>query len=339
MDAAIATTGVERPRFKDATRVLTSILSPLEKRCLIWLAQRMPARVNSDHLTGLALIAMFAAGVAYWFASLNPWIGLMVVNVCLALNWFGDSLDGTLARVRQHQRPRYGFYVDHIVDAFGMLFLVGGMSLSGYMSPYVALGLLAAYFMLSIEVYLATYSLGTFTITYFKVGPTELRICWRSVTSRCCTPDGDDLGPPYQLFDVGGVVAIIGLMVTLVVSTIRHTRELTGPSRSRRDDNREDSATIRALQRGRRPGDWRAAHDAVGARRFLGRRLRGSRRLSQSDAPSSTTSSGISAGRGATAALDGAAASSPSFGSRARTASFRLPATSPSCCCSSVARA
>ena len=227
MDAAIATTGVERPRFKDATRVLTSILSPLEKRCLIWLAQRMPARVNSDHLTGLALIAMLGAGVAYWFASLNPWIGLMVVNVCLALNWFGDSLDGTLARVRQHQRPRYGFYVDHIVDAFGMLFLVGGMSLSGYMSPYVALGLLAAYFMLSIEVYLATYALGTFTITYFKVGPTELRILLAiGNLALLVHPTATIFGRQYQLFDVGGVVAIIGLMVTLVVSTIRHTREL-----------------------------------------------------------------------------------------------------------------
>jgi len=227
MDAAIATTGVERPRFKDATRVLTSILSPLEKRCLIWLAQRMPARVNSDHLTGLALIAMLGAGVAYWFASLNPWIGLMVVNVCLALNWFGDSLDGTLARVRQHQRPRYGFYVDHIVDAFGTLFLVGGMSLSGYMSPYVALGLLAAYFMLSIEVYLATYALGTFTITYFKVGPTELRILLATGNLALLVhPTATIFDRQYQLFDVGGVVAIIGLMVTLVVSTIRHTREL-----------------------------------------------------------------------------------------------------------------
>lgn len=227
MDAAIATTGVERPRFKDATRVLTSILSPLEKRCLIWLAQRMPARVNSDHLTGLALIAMLGAGVAYWFASLNPWMGLMVVNVCLALNWFGDSLDGTLARVRQHQRPRYGFYVDHIVDAFGILFLVGGMALSGYMSPLVALGLLAAYFMLSIEVYLATYSLGTFTITYFKVGPTELRILLAiGNLALLVHPMATIVGRQYQLFDVGGVVAIIGLMVTLVVSTIRHTREL-----------------------------------------------------------------------------------------------------------------
>ncbi len=227
MDATIAATGAGRPAFKDATRVLTSVLSPLEKRCLIWMASRMPARINSDHLTGLALLAMLGAGFAYWMSGSYPWAGLLAVNVCLAINWFGDSLDGTLARVRQHQRPRYGFYVDHIVDAFGILFLVGGMSLSGYMTPYVGLALLVAYFMLSIEVYLATYSLGTFKITYFKVGPTELRILlalgnlvllFRSTSTI--------FGHQYLLFDVGGVVAAIGLMVTLVVSTIEHTREL-----------------------------------------------------------------------------------------------------------------
>src|SRR5262245_31256582 len=119
MDATIAATGAERPAFREARRELTSLLSTLEKRCLIWMAERMPARINSDHLTGLALLAMLSAGLAYWWAGFNPWAGLLAVNVCLAINWFGDSLDGTLARVRQHQRPRYGFYVDHIVDAFG----------------------------------------------------------------------------------------------------------------------------------------------------------------------------------------------------------------------------
>src|SRR3954470_699917 len=94
--------------FHDATRVLTSVLAPLEKRCLIWMAARMPRRINSDHLTGLALVSMLGAGLSYWLASRTP-AGLVLVIVCLALNWFGDSLDGTLARVRGHQRPRYGF--------------------------------------------------------------------------------------------------------------------------------------------------------------------------------------------------------------------------------------
>jgi phosphatidylglycerophosphate synthase len=227
MNATIAATGTDRPAFRDAARVLTSILSPLEKRCLIWMAKRLPRRINSDHLTLLALVAMLGAGLSYWAASVNPWIGLVLVNVFLAINWFGDSLDGTLARVRNHQRPRYGFYVDHIVDAFGAAFLLGGMSLSGYMSPFVGLSLLVAYFMLSIEVYLATYALGTFKISYFKIGPTELRIILAiGNLVLLFHPTATIVGREFLLFDVGGVVGAIGLIVTLVVSAIGHTREL-----------------------------------------------------------------------------------------------------------------
>jgi phosphatidylglycerophosphate synthase len=227
MNATIAATGMDRPAFRDAARVLTSILSPLEKRCLIWMATRLPRRINSDHLTLLALAAMLGAGLSYWAASVNPWIGLLLVNVFLAINWFGDSLDGTLARVRNHQRPRYGFYVDHIVDAFGAAFLLGGMSLSGYMSPFVGLSLLVAYFMLSIEVYLATYALGTFKISYFKIGPTELRIILAiGNLVLLFHPTATIAGREFLLFDVGGVVGAIGLIVTLVVSAIGHTREL-----------------------------------------------------------------------------------------------------------------
>ncbi|MGE5834929.1 MAG: CDP-alcohol phosphatidyltransferase family protein [Acidobacteriota bacterium] len=238
MNAIVAATRMDRPAFRDAARVLTSVLAPLEKRCLIWMATRMPRRINSDHLTALALAAMLGAGLSYWAASVNPWAGLLLVNVCLAINWFGDSLDGTLARVRNHQRPRYGFYVDHIVDAFGIAFLVGGMSVSTYMSPYVGLALLVAYFMLSIEVYLATYSLGTFKISYFKIGPTELRILLAiGNLVLLFHPTATIFGREFLLFDVGGVVAAIGLIVTLVVSAIGHTRELylaepipTGPT-------------------------------------------------------------------------------------------------------------
>lgn len=227
MDATIAATGANRPAFRDARRELTSLLSAMEKRCLIWMAERMPGRINSDHLTALALAAMIGAGLGYWWAGFNPWAGLLAVNLCLAINWFGDSLDGTLARVRQHQRPRYGFYVDHIVDAFGTLFLIGGMSLSGYMSPYVALALLVAYFLLSIEIYLATYALGTFRISYFKLGPTELRIILAlGNLVLLFHPTATILGRQYLLFDVGGVVAVIGLLITAVLAAIGHAREL-----------------------------------------------------------------------------------------------------------------
>ena len=96
--------------------------------------------------------------------------------MCLTVNWFGDSLDGTLARVRDKQRPRYGFYVDHIVDSFGAIFLIGGLGLSGYMTGTIAMGVIIAYFLLAIEIYLATYTIGVFRLSFGVWGPTELRI-------------------------------------------------------------------------------------------------------------------------------------------------------------------
>ena len=150
----------------------------------------------------------------------------MVIG-CLALNWLGDSLDGTLARVRNCQRPRYGFYVDHVVDAFGALFLLGGLALSGHMSPLVAIGLLIAYLLLAIEVYLASYTLGDFKISYFKMGPTELRILlsvgniallYKSVVHL--------FGRAYRLFDVGGTMGISGMMLVLLISVIHNVGKL-----------------------------------------------------------------------------------------------------------------
>src|SRR5579864_9755956 len=204
--------------FQEAKREQQSFLAPLEKRSLIWLAERAPRWINSDHLTVLGLSALFGAGLSYWWAQSSP-AGLYAVIVCLALNWLGDSLDGTLARVRNRQRPRYGFYVDHVVDAFGALFLLGGLALSGFMSERIALGLLIAYLMLSIEVYLATYTLGTFHISFWKFSPTELRILlavgnlalvWR--------PDAHLAGTDWRLFDVGGAVGIVGMGIMLAVA-------------------------------------------------------------------------------------------------------------------------
>jgi phosphatidylglycerophosphate synthase len=212
--------------YQDPTRQLTSLLAPLEKRTLVWLAERMPRRINSDHLTLLALAAMLGAGLSYWWASVNP-LGLLAATVCLALNWFGDSLDGTLARVRRCQRPRYGFYVDHVIDTFGIAFLIGGMSLSGYMTPWVAAILLIAYLMVSAEVFLATHVLGTFRMSFFKVGPTELRILLAVGNAVAMfKPTSHLLGHEFLLFDVGGVIGAIGLAFTVVLSAISNTRRL-----------------------------------------------------------------------------------------------------------------
>ena len=146
-----------------------------EKRALIWMAERTPSWINSDHLTLVGFLAQVMAGVSYALARWNRYWLLAVIGF-LALNWLGDSLDGTLARVRQQLRPRYGFYVDHIVDSFGGLALMAGLALSGYMHPWVAIGLLMAFLMLSIQSYLATYTLGEFQLSFWNFGPTELRI-------------------------------------------------------------------------------------------------------------------------------------------------------------------
>jgi len=226
LPTALPHTDVPDParRFAPAARVLTSVLAPIEKSCLIWMAERMPRQINSDHLTILALVAMIGAGLSFWLARFVPAVGLPLVVGFLAVNWFGDSLDGTLARVRQQQRPRYGFYVDHVVDALGAACLLGGLALSSYMTPWIAAALLIAYFLLCIEVFLATHTIGEFHMSFFKVGPTELRILVSvGALTLLVRSTSTIFGHTFLLFDVGGVIGAVGLVVTFFASAIRNT--------------------------------------------------------------------------------------------------------------------
>jgi phosphatidylglycerophosphate synthase len=208
--------------FRNAARVQQSLLASVEKRCLVWLARRMPAWVKPDHLTALGFAATILAGACYALARWWP-PSLIVVNLWLGVNWFGDSLDGTLARERQCQRPRYGFYVDHIVDSFGALFLVGGLALSGYMTWWVATGLLLSFYLLSINAYLATYTLGTFHLSYWKFSPTEIRLLLAVGNAvALLRPTVHVFATPQRFFDVSGAVAIISMGVTLAVSVTRN---------------------------------------------------------------------------------------------------------------------
>jgi phosphatidylglycerophosphate synthase len=212
--------------FRDARRELPSLTGRLEKRVLIWLAGRMPAGVNSDHLTLLGLTAMLAAGAAYALSGRDPrW--LHAVNLLLAVNWFGDSLDGTLARCRNRLRPRYGFYVDHLSDAVGVLFLLGGLALSGFMSPAFAAAVLLAYYLLSIHIYLATHTLGVFRIAYGRLGGTELRILLAVGNLLLLViPRVGWAGRSVLLFDVLGTGLAVAMTVTCAVSAYRTGREL-----------------------------------------------------------------------------------------------------------------
>jgi archaetidylinositol phosphate synthase len=213
-------------RFKDAKREHHSLLAAAEKRLLIRIAERIPQSINSDHLTALGFVAMLAAGLSYWFARWNS-MGLFAVIGWLLINWFGDSLDGTLARVRNQQRLRYGFYVDHILDAFGMAALFFGLGASGYMSWTVMLLFLLAYFLLCIEIYLATYTLGKFHLSFGGVGPTELRLILMAGNATAFFhPTVRILAAQYKLFDVGGVVAAFGIFAITVCTAVAHTRSL-----------------------------------------------------------------------------------------------------------------
>jgi archaetidylinositol phosphate synthase len=212
--------------FKDAFRLQESFTAAAERKALAWLAVRLPARVNSDHLTLLGFVAMFLAGASYAFARTHR-AGLILATLFLALNWFGDSLDGTLARLRNRQRPRYGFYVDHMIDTFGGFFLMAGLAISGFVDWRIALGMFVTFLMLSVQVYLATYTVGTFQLSFAKFGPTEIRILLAfGNVALWFHPDARLPGMPYRIFDIGGIVAIAGMSLMLVVSTIFNTVKL-----------------------------------------------------------------------------------------------------------------
>jgi archaetidylinositol phosphate synthase len=205
-----------------------SILATAEKRALIWMATRLPRWVHSDHLSGLGLASMAGAGLAFVVAASEPVAGALLVVLCLILNWFGDSLDGTLARVRDQQRPRYGYYVDHVIDLAGTAMLFAGLAASGYMSPAIAALVVAAYFMVSAETYLATHSRGVFKMAFLGVGPTELRILLAAgALALINTPMVSPFGvSPIALWDLGGVIGSIGMLGAFVVSSARNTRAL-----------------------------------------------------------------------------------------------------------------
>jgi len=214
----MTTAAVAQPR-----RELTSLTAEPERRLLLFLAARVPARIGPDHLTALGLVAMLAAGAAYAFSSRWPFL-LLAVNGALALNWLGDSLDGTLARYRQRTRPRYGFYVDHMVDAFGALGLLLGLAASGWMAPWLAVSLLIAYLLLSVNIALAACSRGTFKISYGPFGGTELRLLLAlGNTAVWLWPQVVIAGNEMMAFDVMGGIALLGVVAALLRSTIQNT--------------------------------------------------------------------------------------------------------------------
>ena len=212
--------------FQSAQRINRSLTAATEKRALVWMAQHAPAWLTSDQLTLLGLSAQIAAGLFYALARYNRY-ALLLVIVCIALNWLGDSLDGTLARVRHQQRPRYGFYVDHIVDIFGSVALMTGLACSGFLHWQTAIAMLVAFLLLSSESYLATYTLSCFQMSQGFFGPTEIRILLIiGNLALLRSPYSTVFGHRFLLFDIGGVIAAAGMFVMAVAITLRHTAQL-----------------------------------------------------------------------------------------------------------------
>jgi len=212
--------------FTDAKRIQTSLLSGVEKRILYWFAARMPERINADHLTILGFVALLIAGVGYYLCQWNP-LYLHIVNVALVIDWFGDSMDGTLARCRDMKRPRYGFYVDHICDAFGTVFILTGLALSGYLSPWVAWAILTVYLVMSINVYLATYTIGTFTLSFGRLSPTEGRVLLALFNLVLLyNPVLLVYGMSFPVSDVIGLLVILVLLAMLIHSVLMNTLTL-----------------------------------------------------------------------------------------------------------------
>jgi phosphatidylglycerophosphate synthase len=198
-----------------------SILAAAEKRLLIFIAERLPRGINSDHLTSLALAAMGLAGAAFAAARWDR-RALWLVVVALVLNWFGDSLDGTLARVRHAERPRYGFYVDHVLDIAGATLLFGGLACSPFITPSIALTLLIAG-----EVFLATAVRSVFKMSVGGIGPTELRIILAAGAMALLRDPYVSIGTrTVRLFDLGGALAAAGLLAVFVVSVLRNASAL-----------------------------------------------------------------------------------------------------------------
>ena len=212
--------------FHAATRINHSLTAPLEKRALQWLAARAPRWATSDQLTLLGFAAQIACGVCYALARFDRRFLLCAV-ACLVLNWFGDSMDGTLARVRRQQRPRYGFYVDHMADIFGATALMCGLGCSGFLHWQTAVAMLVAFLLLSSESYLATYTLTCFQLSQGIFGPTEIRILLiigslALLHSPCSTL----FGHKVLLFDLGGTISAASMFAMAIAVTSRHTAQL-----------------------------------------------------------------------------------------------------------------
>ncbi len=226
MPAASAPTGSALAAA--APRTKSFLLAAPEERLLRAIAQRLPRRVQPDHLTGLALLAAVGIAVAYGLSNQSP-VWLWAVSALLVVHWLGDSLDGTLARVRRSERPRYGYYLDHLADAVATACIGLGLGLSPHLLLATGLVVVVAYLLLSINTYLETQALGEFRLGYGRIGPTEARLALIAVNTLMALGAGlefDVLGVGVSVLDAVALGAVAAMLVALGVRAAKNLREL-----------------------------------------------------------------------------------------------------------------
>jgi archaetidylinositol phosphate synthase len=224
--------------LQEAERKSTFITTRFERWILPRIAARLPIAIVPDHLTLLGILAATGISATYLLSNRDPaW--LWMTNLLLLIHWFGDSLDGTLARVRKIERPRYGFYLDHLTDAYSTFAVGIGLGFSPYMLLSVGLAIVIAYYLLSINVYLETHVFRQFRYGYGVVGPTEARIALILLNISALLFGAlpfELLGVGATLFDLAGVVGAIGMVALLSRRVARNLSTLGRMEPARRDN-------------------------------------------------------------------------------------------------------
>jgi phosphatidylglycerophosphate synthase len=216
-------------KIRSHVRINDSLLGKLEKRTLQWLASKMPGWVTPDILTGIGLIATIIIFCGYWLSNVCPGF-LWLASFGFLLNWFGDSLDGTLARYRKIERPKFGFYIDHTVDAIGQIFIVVGLGISPYVTFDIALLAVIGYLLLSVHVYIRTYVMGVFRISYYKIGPTEVRVIlvlFNTTMFFAGIPKVEILSTLFTLYDILILAATGVMFVLFLVYSVKSAIQLS----------------------------------------------------------------------------------------------------------------
>ena len=214
------TVGTQDKTGVEAEREPNFLLAPFERRFLPWAARRLPRWILPDDMTALGVLAAFGVCAAYQLSN-NGRGWLWVASGLLILQWVGDSLDGTLARVRGIQRPRYGYYLDHMVDAIATAAIGLGLGLSPFMLLSIGALIVVGYLILSINVYLESMAFGRFRLGYGLFGPTEIR----AVLILLNTALALDLGLDFRLLKLNmTVLDVIGLAIVVVMLTLLTVR-------------------------------------------------------------------------------------------------------------------